>query len=216
KPLPPDPQEPARIAATAAKWKLRYAVLTSPTRDDLPDGGSAQFSATVRALRDAVPGIGAEMLVPDFAGDHAALETALACRPEVFAHNVETVPQLYSKARAGADYRRSLKVLENAAKRGALVKSGFMVGLGETGGQMKTLLSDLASTGCALLTIGQYLAPSKLHCPVEKYYEPAEFDALKELALEAGLKNVVSGPLVRSSYKAGEQYRAYCAQLPRR
>lgn len=208
-PTPPDAEEPEKIAQTALKWKLKYAVLTSPTRDDLADGGAGHFARTVLALKKASPGMGTEILVPDFAGSETALATALACKPDVFAHNMEMPQELYDKARAGADYRRSLKLLENAAGKGALTKSGFMVGLGENTGQLKKLVSDLRNAGCALLTIGQYLAPSKAHCAVEKYYEPAEFEELAEAARLAGIKHVMSGPLVRSSYKAGQLYRDY-------
>jgi len=212
KPLPPEPAEPEKIAATALKWKLRYAVITSPTRDDLTDGGAGHFARTVAALRQVSPAIKTELLVPDFAGSTTALATVLSSRLEVLAHNVETVPQLYSKARAGADYKRSLALLEAAAKAGALTKSGYMVGLGETKEQLKALTKDLGGAGCKLLSVGQYLSPSKQHCAVEKYYEPPEFEELAALARENGIPAVLSGPLVRSSYKAGELYRQYLSK----
>lgn len=208
-PLPPDAGEPLRVAQTVKKWNLNFAVLTSPTRDDLPDGGAAHYAVTLNEIHQLSPKTGTEPLVPDFAGSFDALKTVLAAAPSVLAHNVETVPSLYAKVRVGADYRRSLELLSRAKKHrpGIIVKSGLMLGLGETEAELKTVFTDLAANGCDLLTLGQYLAPSKNHYPVQHYLEPAEYDTLRQTALACGLKAVLAGPLVRSSYKAGELYR---------
>ncbi len=216
KPLPPDPDEPTRVAQTVKKWNLNFAVLTSPTRDDLPDGGAAHYAATLNAIKAASPATGIEPLVPDFAGDFKALETVLNAGPSVLAHNIETVPSLYSAVRSGADYRRSLSVITHTKKHSpeVVTKSGLMLGLGETKAELKTVFKDLAASGCELLTLGQYLAPSKAHYPVQRYLEPAEYDELRGLALDCGLASVLAGPLVRSSYKAGELYRQLRASPP--
>jgi len=207
-PQPPDADEPARIAATLRGWKLRYAVITSPTRDDLPDGGAEQFAKTVRAIRDAAPRTLVEPLTPDFAGNRRSLETVLESRPAALAHNMETVPRLYETVRRGADYKRSLDLLAHSKKFAPdiPVKSGIMLGLGETEQEIESVLHDLSGIGCDMLTLGQYLAPSKLHAPVERYPEPAEYDDWKAKALELGFKAVAAGPLVRSSYLAQELY----------
>ncbi len=209
RPLPPDPQEPARIAQAVKEWNIRYAVLTMPTRDDLPDGGATHFARVLQALYATVPGILTEPLISDLHGNTPALHTLLDARPTVLAHNVETVPALYSQVRVGADYTRTLTLLENAKKYAPeiLTKSGFMVGLGETPAQITQLLKDLRQAGVDLLTIGQYLAPSAAHYPVARYPEPAEYDAWKQEALSLGFKGVASGPLVRSSYRAGALYQ---------
>jgi lipoic acid synthetase len=208
KPLPPDPGEPRRIAELCAEWKLKYVVFTSPTRDDLPDGGAAHFAETNRLIKELSPGIRTEPLIPDLNGDIKALETVLASGPDVLGHNLEMVAGLYAGARAGADYPRSLAVLSNSKKLRTeiLTKSGLMLGLGENPEELEKALGDLAATGCDLLTLGQYLAPSKDHRPVAKYYTEEEFSWWGEKARAAGFKAVLSGPLVRSSYRAKALY----------
>jgi lipoic acid synthetase len=209
RPLPPDQGEPRRIAELCAEWKLKYVVFTSPTRDDLPDGGAAHFAATNRLIKELSPGIRTEPLIPDFQGDLKALETVLTSGPDVIGHNLEMVAGLYAGARAGADYERSLGVIRNAKRLrpDILTKSGIMLGLGETDAELRTALGDLADHGCDLLTLGQYLAPSKTHRPVAKYYTEAEFARWGEKARALGFKAVLSGPLVRSSYRAAQLYR---------
>lgn len=209
RPLPPDPQEPQRVAEAIKAWQIRYAVLTMPTRDDLPDGGAEHFARVLHAIHTTTPEVFTEPLISDLHGDTDALQTILDAKPTVLAHNVETVCDLYNQVRIGADYTRTLTLLENVKKLspGMLTKSGFMVGLGETPAQITRLLKDLRSAGVDLLTIGQYLAPSAKHYPVKRYPEPAEYQAWKGEALSLGFKAVASGPLVRSSYRAGTLYR---------
>ena len=206
-PLPPDAGEPRRAAELCRKWGLKYVVFTSPTRDDLPDGGSAHFAETNRLIKELSPGIRTEPLIPDFGGDMKALETVLASGPDVLGHNVEMVSRLYA-ARAGADYGRSLGVLANAKKLrpDICTKSGLMLGLGERPDELERALGDLVRHGCDLLTLGQYLAPTKSHRPVEKYYTEEEFARWGEKAKAAGFRAVLSGPLVRSSYRASRLY----------
>ena len=208
RPLPPDAAEPERVAQAVQEWGIRYAVLTMPTRDDLPDGGSNHFAQVIRAIKALTPHVKVEPLISDLRGDEEALKTVLAAKPEVLAHNVETVPDLYQAVRVGADYRRTLTLLENTKKIAPEIftKTGFMVGLGETDEQIKALMHDLRAVGVDLLTIGQYLAPSALHYPVARYPEPSEYRAWEEYALSIGFKGVASGPLVRSSYRAGALY----------
>ena len=208
KPLPPDPQEPQRIARAIEEWKLRFAVLTMPTRDDLPDGGAAHFASVIQAIKQRTPSVGIEPLISDFKGNTAALHTVLAAKPHVLAHNVETVERLYPFVRIGASYRRTLHLLEASKKQAPdiFTKSGFMVGLGETETEIRQLLQDLRSAGVDLVTIGQYLAPSASHYPVARYPEPAAYKAWEEYALSLGFLGVASGPLVRSSYRAGALY----------
>lgn len=208
KPLPPDPGEPRRAAELCAQWKLKYVVFTSPTRDDLPDGGAAHFALTNRLIKELSPGIRTEPLIPDFNGDLKALEAVLASEPDVLGHNLEMVAGLYAQARAGASYARSLSVLANAKKLrpDILTKSGLILGLGETPGELEKALGDLAAAGCDLLTLGQYLAPSAAHRPVSRYYTEEEFAAWGEKARAAGFRAVLSGPLVRSSYRARSLY----------
>ena len=208
-PLPPDPDEPARVAEAVAALGLAYAVLTSVTRDDLADGGAAHFAAVIRAVRAKSPGTRVEALIPDFRGDRAALDTVLEARPDVLNHNLETTESLYPAIRRPREnYRRSLSVLAAAKARGALTKSGLMIGLGESGADVLRTFADLPQAGCDLLTVGQYLRPTAAHPPVAKYYTPEEFDALAAEARRAGFLEVVSGPLVRSSYGAGRLYDA--------
>ncbi|MGD9782580.1 MAG: lipoyl synthase [Kiritimatiellia bacterium] len=203
-PAPPDPGEPARLAEAAAAMGLRHVVVTSVTRDDLPDGGAAHFAATIREIRARLPGATVEVLVPDFQGDFDALELVLAARPDIFNHNLETVERLQPSVRPQADYRRSLAVLRHASQAGARTKSGLMLGLGETAAELSASLRDLRDAGVSLLTLGQYLAPSAAHWPVERFVPPAEFDRWRDEALALGFASVSSAPHVRSSYHAEE------------
>jgi lipoic acid synthetase len=206
-PLAPDPEEPRHIAQAVATLGLAYAVVTSVTRDDLPDGGAAHFAAVIRAIRGTSPGTRVEALIPDFGGDAAALDTVLAARPEVVNHNLETTASLYPAIRRPREnYRRSLGVLAAAKARGALTKSGLMIGLGESEADILRTFADLRRAGCDLLTVGQYLQPTAAHPPVARYYAPDEFEAFGKAARDAGFREVVSGPLVRSSYEAGRLY----------
>jgi lipoic acid synthetase len=201
-----DPSEPANVARMAAEMKLRYVVITSVNRDDLPDGGSWHFAETVRQVRAALPQARVEVLTPDFCGDLEAVARVLDAQPHVFNHNMETVPRLYRKVRPQADYRQSLEVLAFARRHapGVLTKSGFMVGLGETEDEVHTLLRDLHANGTDVATIGQYLQPTRRNLPVSAYIDPAQFDAYRDYGLALGFKMVFSGPLVRSSYMADE------------
>ncbi len=203
-PAPPDPGEPARLAEAAASLGLRHVVVTSVTRDDLPDGGASHFAATLRALRARLPGATVELLIPDFQGDTAALDLLLADRPDILNHNLETVERLHPPVRPQADYRRSLAVLAHAARRGARAKSGLMLGMGETPAELSAALRDLRSAGVSLLTLGQYLPPSPAHHPLDRYVPPAEFDAWRREALALGFASVAAAPHVRSSYHAEE------------
>jgi lipoic acid synthetase len=206
-PLAPDPEEPLHIAEAVASLGLAYAVVTSVTRDDLPDGGAAHFAAVIRAIRARSPATRIESLIPDFKGDAAALEVVLAARPDVLNHNLETTESLYPAIRRPREnYRRSLGVLAAAKAQGALTKSGLMIGLGEGEADILRTLADLRQAGCELLTVGQYLQPTAAHPPVAKYYTPDEFSALATSARQSGFLEVVSGPLVRSSYEAGRLY----------
>ena len=203
RPEAPSIDEPERVADAAVLLGLKYTVLTSVTRDDLPDGGAAHFAATVAALRRRIPGIRVETLIPDFGGDPRSLELVLSAGPDVLNHNIETIEALYPAIRRpAAGYRRSLEVLRGAKKRGFTTKSGMMVGLGETRDGLLQTFRDLRSAGCDLLTIGQYLRPTAAHVPVARYYPPGEFDALKAAASAEGFVGVEAGPLVRSSYHA--------------
>lgn len=205
RPHPLDSSEPQRLAAAALNLGLQYVVVTSVTRDDLEDGGAAHFAATIRALQAAgVPAV--EVLTPDFQGDKAALQTVLAAQPLVFNHNLETARELCGLVRPQADYERSLQVLRNARELAPdiLRKSGFMVGLGETDEQVLELMSDLHEAGCQILTIGQYLRPSREQLPVRRYVEPEQFDWYAERGREIGIEHVFAGPFVRSSYRAAE------------
>lgn len=208
KPLPLDENEPARVAEAVKEWGIRYAVLTMPTRDDLPDGGAAHFARVIEAIHHDAPGVKVEPLISDLQGNSDALKTVLSAGPDVLAHNVETVPELYASVRIGAQYERTLNVLSESKRfaPGVLTKTGFMVGLGETDAQIRNLMKDLRAAKVDLLTIGQYLAPSSSHYPVSRYPEPAEYRAWEEYALSLGFKGVASGPLVRSSYRAGALY----------
>jgi lipoic acid synthetase len=205
---PPDPDEPRRVARAAAEMRLRYVVVTSVTRDDLPDGGAAQFAATIAALRRAIPEVRVEVLIPDFQGDPAALAVVLAATPDVLNHNVETVPRLYPTVRPQAQYRRSLRLLADAARQAPHIptKSGLMLGLGESEEEIRQTLADLRAANCRLLTLGQYLQPSPRNLPVARYVPPEEFNQWRRIALDLGFEHVAAAPFVRSSYQAGEVF----------
>jgi lipoyl synthase len=206
KPLPVNPREPEEVADAVRSMELRYAVITSVTRDDLPDGGASTFARTVRAIHDVPGHVGVEALIPDFKGSGEALDAVMVSRPETIAHNLETVPRLYPTVRQGASYERSLTLLERvaASNAGIVPKSGIMLGAGETQEEILRVIGDLVQVGCVVLTIGQYLQPTDLHHPVQRFVRPEEFARLEEHALAEGLLRVVAGPLVRSSYKAAE------------
>jgi lipoic acid synthetase len=204
-PAPPDPTEPMRVAEAAAELGLRYVVLTSVTRDDLPDQGAGAFAATLRAVRSRLPDAKVEVLTPDFSGREDLLTTVLDARPDVFNHNLETVRSLTPAIRSGADYDRSLSLLYLSKRLASEIptKSGLMLGLGENCEELAQAFLDLAAAGVERLTLGQYLQPSRQHRPVTRYYPPEEFDDLAREAREAGILSVLAGPLVRSSYHAG-------------
>ena len=201
---PPAPDEPVRLASAVSKLGLAHVVVTSVTRDDLPDGGARHYAAVVNELHRLCPGVRVEVLAPDFLGSEESLITVLKSGPDILAHNVETVPRLYRAVRRGADYARSLTLLRQAKSLNPdiVVKSGFMLGLGETADEIESVLHDLAAAGCDMVTIGQYLAPSLAHTPVARYASREEFNRWKEKAIGMGFKSAASGPLVRSSYKA--------------
>ena len=212
-----DPAEPANLARMAAGMNLRYVVITSVNRDDLEDGGSHHFAETVRAVRHALPEARVEVLTPDFCGDLAPVARVLDAGPHVFNHNMETVPRLYPRVRPQAGYRQSLDVLAFARRYSrALTKSGFMVGLGETEEEVRSLLRDLHAVGTDAATIGQYLQPTRRNLPVAEFIEPDQFERYREYGLSLGFKMVFSGPLVRSSYMADEVSAAASAEAVRR
>ncbi|CAB5081430.1 Lipoyl synthase (EC [Olavius algarvensis associated proteobacterium Delta 3] len=206
---PPDPEEPGRVAEAAEKMGLQYIVVTSVTRDDLPDGGATQFAESIREIRKRIPDARVEVLIPDFQGDPEALKIALNAGPDVLNHNMETVSRLYGTVRPQADYRRSLDLLQRSLELAPAIptKSGIMLGLGEQKDEIREVLSDLRTAGCRMLTLGQYLQPSRDHLPVERYVEPEEFDQWREETLNMGFTEVSSGPLVRSSYHAQDLFR---------
>ena len=208
RPDPLDPSEPERVASAIRKLGLKYAVLTSVTRDDLPDGGAAHWAAVIRQVRQDCPESLVEVLVPDFGGRPENLEKVFAAAPHVFAHNVETVRSQSPRIRPQADYERSLRVLELAGRAGLVTKSGLMVGLGERDDEVLEALEDLRRVGVRLLTIGQYLQPSVRHEPVHRYVPPETFEEYRRVALGMGFEYVASAPLVRSSYHADEAYEA--------
>jgi lipoic acid synthetase len=202
RPLPLDPGEPLRVAKAVKALGLRYAVITSVNRDELADGGARHWADTLRRIRELNPACSLEALIPDFQGDNAALDCVLDAQPDVLAHNVETVPRLYRRVRPQAGYRQSLRVLAHAARRGFVAKSGLMLGLGERAEEVHQVIRDLAAHGCSVVTLGQYLRPSRAHLPVQRYVTPEEFEAWRGEGLAIGLRHVESGPLVRSSYHA--------------
>lgn len=199
-----DYDEPARVAEAVASLGLGYAVITSVTRDDLPDGGAGLFADVIKAVRTKSPGCRVEVLIPDFQGSEPALRTVLEAKPDVLNHNLETVPGLYPRVRPKADYKRSLELLRRAKTEGSATKTGLMLGLGERLDDVRAVLRDLKVIECDMLTLGQYLRPGKGNIPVSKYYHPDEFNVLREEAVMAGIKQVIAGPLVRSSYHAGQ------------
>ena len=204
KPLPLEANEPQRLARAVSELGLRHVVITSVTRDDLPDSGAAHYARVVEALKERCPGVRVELLVPDFSGSKEALATVLAAEPDILAHNLETVPRLYSQVRRGADYQRSLKLLEQAKQLSPkiITKSGLMLGLGEESREVEEVLQDLRLVDCDMLTLGQYLSPSLHHVPVARYANPEEFASWQRQAQDLGFKSVATGALVRSSYKA--------------
>lgn len=210
RPNPLDWREPLRVAEAVRAMNLRHVVITSVNRDERPDGGAPIFAMVIRRIRKVQPGCSIEVLIPDFKGNRDALKIVMDAQPEILNHNVETVPRLFRKVQPQDHYEWAMTTLGNAKQLDPLVltKSGIMVGLGETFDEVVEVMRDLASLKLDILTIGQYLQPSKQHLPIERYYEPQEFDEFKRIGLELGFKWVESGPLVRSSYRAEEQVRA--------
>ena len=204
--LAPDPQEPQNVAEAAGQLGLSHIVVTSVTRDDLPDGGAAHFAKTIEALRQKLPKATVEVLIPDFKGLEASLDSVINARPDVMGHNVETVPSLYSRVRPEAQYRRSLEVLRYVKKAAPdiIAKTGIMVGLGENPVEVGQVMDDLVEVGCDILTVGQYLRPTLSHIEVAEYVTPRQFEEYKALGEEKGIRFVASSPLVRSSYNALE------------
>ncbi len=207
RPDPLDRDEPRRVAESIAAMDLRYATITGVTRDDLPDEGAWLYAETIRATHAVNPGTGVEILTPDFSGHRELLQQVFDAAPEVFAHNLETVPRIFRRIRPAFDYERSLGVITTARDAGMVTKSNLILGMGETLDEVDAALVDLHEAGCDLITITQYLRPTPRHHPVERWVTPAEFDVLGERATELGFAGVMSGPLVRSSYRAGRLYR---------
>ncbi len=206
---PPDPEEPVRVAGVAQKMNLKYVVVTSVTRDDLPDGGAGLFAQTILEIRQRIPQVRIEVLIPDFQGNRDALQTVLQAKPDVLNHNIETVPRLYPEVRPQADYQQSLELLRRVRRFDPQLptKSGLMLGLGETPDEIRQTLQDLREVECRILTIGQYLQPSRKHLTVKRYIPPEEFESWRQTALQLGLSEVASGPFVRSSYHAKELFQ---------
>jgi lipoic acid synthetase len=207
KPQPLDVDEPRRVAESVATMGLRYATVTGVARDDLPDEGAWLYAETVRAIHEALPGCGVELLIPDFSGNPELLRQVFDAAPEVLAHNLETVPRIFRAIRPGFRYERSLDVLTQARRAGLVTKSNLILGMGETREEISQALTDLHEAGCDLVTITQYLRPTVRHHPVERWVKPQEFVELAEEAEEIGFAGVMSGPLVRSSYRAGRLYQ---------
>jgi lipoyl synthase len=203
-PLPVDYDEPRRIAEAVEAMGLKFAVITSVNRDDRADGGAELFAMVIREIHRRVPGCGVEVLIPDFQGNREAVETVMEAAPEVLNHNTETVPRLYKQVRLGARYERSLDVLQHAKRVAPATptKSGLMLGLGETGGEVLQVMRDLRAHGVDIVTLGQYLRPSPKHLPIVRYVSPEEFEDFRRAGEEMGFSHVESGPLVRSSYHA--------------
>ncbi len=208
KPLPVDPDEPVRVAQAVVRLGLAHVVVTSPTRDDLVDGGAGLYAATVKAIREGLPDTKIELLIPDFLGNRESLAAVIDAGPDILGHNVETVPRLYH-IRSGADYLRSLAVLKTVRELDPALrtKSGIMVGLGEMTDEVFSVFADLGAVGCDYLSVGQYLAPSRRHYPVQEFVKPEMFDLYREKALSLGFTHVESGPYVRSSYHAADYRR---------
>lgn len=205
KPAPLDMDEPMHVAQAVKELGLKYSVITSVTRDDLPDGGAEHFAKCIDKIRKLVPDVKIEILTPDFKGEHSALDRIISAHPDVFNHNIETVKELFKTVRPQAIYNRSLDVLKYIKENSDIItKSGMMIGLGETFEQIEETLTDLKKAGCDILTIGQYIQPSKEHLPVAEYYKPEDYETLKTLAQKIGFKHYQIGPLVRSSYRAAE------------
>jgi lipoic acid synthetase len=205
RPLPPDADEPRRVAEMLGQLGLEHTVITCVDRDDLPDFGAAHWAETIRRVKEACPAMTIEVLAGDFKGKTEHVDIVLDAGPDVFSHNLETVPRLSRQVRVQASYPRSYAILEHARKRGAVTKTGLMLGLGETREEIEEVLRDVARLGVDIVTLGQYLSPSGEHLPVERYVPPAEFEELREVALGLGITHVESGPLVRSSYHADGQ-----------
>jgi lipoic acid synthetase len=208
-PHPPDPDEPANIVEAARRLKIDYVFITSVTRDDMPDGGAGHFAHTIKLIHQELPGVGVEVLVPDFKGNYSAIKVVVQARPEVMGHNIETIPRLYPQVRPMADYQRSLDVLHQSKvfDPSTITKSGIMLGLGETDNEVVEVMRDLRQVDCDLLTLGQYLAPSRQNYPVMNFPTPQEFADYIPIGIEMGFKGVASAPLMRSSFKANELYR---------
>jgi lipoyl synthase len=205
RPLPPDPDEPRRVAEMLAELDLDHTVITCVDRDDLRDFGAAHWAETIRRVKAACPAMTLEVLAGDFKGDGALVDVVLDAGPDVFAHNLETVPRLSRQVRVQASYPRSYAILEHARRRGAITKTGLMLGLGETRDEVEDVLRDVARLGVDIVTLGQYLAPSRQHLAIDRYLPPTEFAELREVALGLGIAHVEAGPLVRSSYHADGQ-----------
>jgi lipoic acid synthetase len=207
KPEPLDVDEPRRVAESVATMGLRYATVTGVARDDLADGGAWLYGQTCKEIHAAVPGCGVELLIPDFNADLEQLAVVFGARPEVLAHNIETVPRIFRRIRPGFRYGRSLEVLGRAREAGLVTKSNLILGMGEERSEISAAMADLRAVGCDLLTITQYLRPSVRHHPIDRWVPPEEFDELRDEALGFGFAGVMAGPLVRSSYRAGRLYR---------
>jgi len=205
KPVAVDRDEPFRVAQAVQAMRLRHAVITSVNRDELDDGGATIFAETIRQVRQLNPTCAVEVLIPDFEGDRAALRTVAGARPEILNHNIETVERLFPSIRPQGKYRRSIDLLDRAKRLGMKTKSGLIVGMGETEDEIREVMRDLRSVGCDILTIGQYLQPTRRHLPVSRFYHPDQFAAFKEEGLAFGFRHVEAGPLARSSYHAEQQ-----------
>lgn len=208
KPSPPDPHEPERVADAVHKLGLKFVVITSVTRDDLPDGGAGQFARAIKAVRNKINAINIEVLTPDFNGEPEALKTVLEAGPDVFNHNVETVPRLYTMVRPMADYRRSINIIKTAKQLypDMKTKSGIMLGLGESGPEVLAVMNDLREADCDFLTIGQYLRPRRVNIPVVEYIRPEVFEEFRLKGIEMGFRAVASSPLTRSSMNASAMF----------
>jgi len=202
RPLELDMDEPGKVAEAVGIMGVRHAVITSVNRDELPDGGASLFAETIRRVRHRNPDVTIEVLIPDFRGDLSAVDQVIAEGPDILNHNVETVPRLYATVRPQARYARSLRVIRHAGENGMVTKAGMMLGLGETQPEVRTVMADLHSNGCRILTLGQYLQPTKAHLPVDRYLTPAEFETFRAEGYRIGFRHIEAGPLVRSSYHA--------------